>query len=277
MKKLFKFILNTIPRPILIRLSIVVRPILAFLLKGNRFTDPIDGKSFRMFLPYGYGNQRNNVLSPSTLSLERHRLLWLYLQNETDFFESSLDSDSPITKRKRLKLRKTAPDEVLKVLHFAPEQEFYKRFKKLNNIDYTTTDLLSPLADVKADICNLPFEDNYYDIIFCNHVLEHIPDDTKAMQELYRVLKPSGMGIFQIPQDLTRATTFSDNSIVDPKERAKIFGQYDHVRVYGRDYFDKLRTIGFTVIEEDYTNKIAPELVEKYCLAKGEIIPVCFK
>ena len=107
MKKLFKLILNTIPRPILIRLSIVVRPVLAFLLKGNRFTDPIDGKSFRMFLPYGYGTQRNNVLSPSTLSLERHRLLWLYLQNETDFF--------------------TAPK---KVLHFAPEQEFYNRFKK---------------------------------------------------------------------------------------------------------------------------------------------------
>jgi hypothetical protein len=88
MKKIFKFILNTIPRPILIRLSIVARPILAFLLKGNTFTDPIDGKSFRMFLPYGYGKQRNNVLSPSTLSLERHRLLWLYLQNETDFFTS---------------------------------------------------------------------------------------------------------------------------------------------------------------------------------------------
>jgi len=255
-KSVFKFILNTIPRPILIRLSIVVRPILALLLKGSRFTDPIDGKSFRMFLPYGYGNQRNNVLSPSTLSLERHRLLWLYLQNETDFFTSP-------TKKK--------------VLHFAPEQEFYKRFKKQTNIEYTTTDLLSPLADVKADICNLPFEDNTYDIIFCNHVLEHIPDDTKAMQELYRVLKSDGMGIFQIPQDLSRATTFSDDTIVDQKERAKIFGQYDHVRVYGRDYFDKLRSIGFKVIEEDYTNKIAPELVEKYCLAKGEIIPVCFK
>ncbi len=256
MKKIFKFILNTIPRPILIRLSIVVRPILAFLLKGSRFTDPIDGKSFRMFLPYGYGNQRNNVLSPSTLSLERHRLLWLYLQNETDFFTAK---------------------EKKKVLHFAPEQEFYKRFKKQSNIDYTTTDLLSPLADVKADICNLPFEDNQYDIIFCNHVLEHIPDDTKAMQELYRVLKPGGMGIFQIPQDLSRVTTFSDDSIFDQKERAKIFGQYDHVRVYGRDYFDKLRSIGFKVVEEDYTNKLKPELVEKYCLAKGEIIPVCFK
>ena len=275
---MFKFILNTIPRPILIRLSIVVRPILAFLLKGSRFTDPIDGKSFRMFLPYGYGNQRNNVLSPSTLSLERHRLLWLYLQNETDFFQSELDSDSPVTQNKRIKLRKDAEtSSALKVLHFAPEQEFYKRFKKQTNIEYTTTDLLSPLADVKADICNLPFEDNSYDIIFCNHVLEHIPDDTKAMQELFRVLKPGGMGIFQIPQDLSRVSTFTDDTIVDQKERAKIFGQYDHVRVYGRDYFDKLRSIGFKVIEEDYTHKIAPELVEKYCLAKGEIIPVCFK
>ena len=278
MKSVFKFILNTIPRPILIRLSIVVRPILAFLLKGSRFTDPIDGKSFRMFLPYGYGNQRNNVLSPSTLSLERHRLLWLYLQNETDFFQSELDSDSPVTQNKRIKLRRDAEtSSALKVLHFAPEQEFYKRFKKQTNIEYTTTDLLSPLADVKADICNLPFEDNAYDIIFCNHVLEHIPDDTKAMKELFRVLKPGGMGIFQIPQDLYRASTFTDDTIVDQKERAKIFGQYDHVRVYGRDYFDKLRSIGFKVIEEDYTHKIAPELVEKYCLAKGEIIPICFK
>lgn len=256
MKKIFKFILNTIPRPLLIRMSIVIRPILTFVLKGNRFTDPIDGKSFRMFLPYGYGTQRNNVLSPSTLSLERHRLLWLYLKNETNFFNS--------TKK-------------IKVLHFAPEQEFYKRFKKQENLDYTTTDLFSPLADVKADICNLPFQDNQYDIIFCNHVLEHIPNDTKAMQELYRVMKPGGTGIFQIPQDLARETTFTDDSITDPKERAKIFGQYDHVRIYGRDYFDKLRSIGFKVDEVDYTKIIAPELVERYCLAKGEILPIVTK
>jgi ubiquinone/menaquinone biosynthesis C-methylase UbiE len=123
----------------------------------------------------------------------------------------------------------------------------------------------------------LPFDDNSYDIIFCNHVLEHIPDDTKAMKELFRVLKPGGMGVFQIPQDLSRATTFSDDTITDQKERSKIFGQYDHVRIYGLDYFDKLRSIGFTVVEEDYTKKISPELVDKYCLAKGEIIPVCFK
>jgi len=256
MKKIFKFILNTIPRPILIRLSIVARPIIAFFLKGNKFTDPIDGNSFKMFLPYGYGTQRNNVLSPSTLSLERHRLLWLYLQNETNFFISI---------------------EKIKVLHFAPEQEFYKRFKKQANLDYTTTDLLSPLADVKADICNLPFQDNTYDMILCNHVLEHIPDDTKAMKELYRVMKPGGIGIFQIPQDLKRAVTFSDDTITDQKERARIFGQYDHVRVYGRDYFDKLRSIGFRVEEVDYTNAIPEDLVEKFCLAKGEIIPIVYK
>lgn len=260
MKKLFKLLLNIIPRPFLIRLSYTARPFLAFFLKGNTFTDPIDGKSFRSFLPYGYGKQRENALSPSTLSLERHRLLWLYLKNETNFFSKDTETSS-----------------TLKVLHFAPEQAFYKRFRNLNNLDYTTTDLNSPLADIKADICNLPFNDNEFDIIFCNHVLEHIPDDTKAMQELYRILKPDGMGIFQIPQDLTRAVTFEDDSITDKKERAKIFGQYDHVRVYGRDYFDKLRNIGFKVDEVDYTAKLSEEDIKRYCLAKGEIIPVVTK
>ena len=127
------------------------------------------------------------------------------------------------------------------------------------------------------NITNMQFTESTFDLVVCNHVLEHIPDDTKAMQELYRVLKPGGIAILQIPQDLKREVTFADDTITDQKERAKIFGQYDHVRIYGRDYFDKLRSIGFTVVEEDYTNKIAPELVEKYCLAKGEIIPVCFK
>lgn len=254
MKSIFKFILNTIPRPLLIRLSYIARPILIFFLRGNKFTDPIDGKSFKNFLSYGYEKQRDNVLSPSTLSLERHRLLWLYLQNETDFFSAKK-----------------------KVLHFAPEQCFLKCFRKLDNLNYTTTDLLSPIADVKADICDLPFEDNSYDTILCNHVLEHIPDDSKAMKELFRVLKPGGYGIFQIPQDLNRETTFEDNTITDKAERAKIFGQYDHVRVYGRDYFDKLRSIGFKVEEVNYTASLSTEEIEKYCLAKGEIIPVVYK
>ncbi|MCH3881053.1 MULTISPECIES: class I SAM-dependent methyltransferase [Tenacibaculum] len=253
---LFKTILNTIPRPFLIKMSYWVRPTIAWWLKGDNYTDPIDGKSFKKFLPYGYGKQRENALSPSTLSLERHRLMWLFLKDDTSFFTST---------------------EKQKVLHIAPEQCFLDIFRKQKNLDYITSDLESPIADVKADICDLPFKDNEFDVVFCNHVLEHIPDDTKAMQELYRVLKPNGMGIFQIPQDINRAETFEDNSITDPKERAKIFGQYDHVRVYGSDYFDKLRSIGFKVDEIDYTKKIAPELLERFALMKGEILPVCYK
>lgn len=254
MSSIFKYFLNLIPRPLLIRLSYWVRPLIAFSLKGKTYTDPIDGKSFRKFLPYGYENPRENVLSPSTLSLERHRLLWLYLKNETKFF-----------------------NQPLKLLHFAPEQAFYKRFKKLENLEYTTTDLNSPLADVKADICDLPFKDDTFDVILCNHVLEHIPNDTKAIQELFRVMKPGGWGIFQIPQDINRAKTFEDNTITDKKERARVFGQYDHVRIYGRDYFDKLRSAGFRVEEVDYTNTLPKEDVKKYRLAKGEIIPLVKK
>ena len=254
MNKVFRYLLNLFPRPILIKLSYLVRPLLTLALKGSRYTDPIDGKQFRKFLPYGYENPRENVLSPSTLSLERHRLLWLFLRDKTDFFSSPA-----------------------KVLHFAPEQAFYKRFRNLEHIEYTTTDLNSPLADIKADICNLPFEENSFDVIFCNHVLEHIEDDTAAIKELYRILKPGGWGVFQIPQDLNRSETFEDHKITDRKERAEVFGQYDHVRIYGRDYFDKLRNAGFEVEEVDYTSTLTDEEVERYRLAKGEIIPLVMK
>ncbi len=231
-----------------------MRPLIAWWYKGNRYEDPIDGKTFKSFLPYGYENVRGNVLSPSTLSLERHRLLWLYLQNETDLL--------------------TQPQ---KLLHFAPEQCFYKRFRNSEIIQYTTTDLNSPLADVLADICNLPFKDNEFDFILCNHVLEHIDDDFKAMQEIHRVLKPGGRAILQIPLENNRTTTFEDHSITDRKERARIFGQYDHVRVYGMDYFTRLKEVGFSVQAVDYTAQLDPKLVDRYRLAAGELIPVVTK
>ena len=231
-----------------------MRPFVAFFLRGSTYTDPIDGKSYRRFLPYGYAKVRENVLAPGTLSLERHRLFWLYLKNETTFF--------------------SAP---LRVLHFAPEQAFVQKFKKQKNLTYTTTDLNSPIADVKADICDLPFKDNSFDFIICNHVLEHIPDDTKAMQELYRVLAPSGTAIVQVPYDAKREITFEDNTITDQSERTHIFGQYDHLRVYGMDYFKKLSSIGFDVNALDYTSGISSDDIERYRLCKGELLPVCKK
>ena len=232
----------------------MVRPFVAFFLRGNTYTDPIDGKSYRRFLPYGYAKVRENVLAPGTLSLERHRLFWLYLKNETTFFS-----------------------DPLRVLHFAPEQAFVQKFKKQKNLTYTTTDLNSPIADVKADICDLPFKDNSFDFIICNHVLEHIPDDTKAMQELYRVLAPSGTAIMQVPYDAKREITFEDNTITDQRERTRIFGQYDHLRVYGMDYFKKLSSIGFEVNALDYTSGMTSDDIERYRLCKGELLPVCKK
>ena len=254
MNKLIKLILNTFSRTFLIKISFVLQPILGFFLKGNQFTDPIDGKSFSTFLPYGYNNLRKNALSPSTFSLERHRLLWLYLKNETGFF-----------------------DKKIKLLHFAPEQAFYKRFKKLSNIQYDTIDINSPLAKIRADICDLPIKDNTYDFILCNHVLEHILDDNKAISELYRVLKKDGVGIFQVPIDMKKEFTFQDDSITDKKERNKIFGQYDHVRVYGKDYFTKLKNAGFKVEEVDYTKNLSKDEIYRFSIVKGEIIPVCTK
>jgi SAM-dependent methyltransferase len=254
MNKLIKLILNTFSRTFLIKISFVFQPILGFFLKGNQFTDPIDGKSFSTFLPYGYNNLRKNALSPSTFSLERHRLLWLYLKNETGVFSKKI-----------------------KLLHFAPEQAFYKRFKKLSNIQYDTIDINSPLAMIKADICDLPIKDNTYDFILCNHVLEHILDDNKAISELYRVLKKDGVGIFQVPIDMKKEFTFQDDSITDKKERNKIFGQYDHVRVYGKDYFTKLKNAGFKVEEVDYTKNLSKDEIYRFSIVKGEIIPVCTK
>ena len=238
----------------LINLSIFLRPLIVLFFFFFNFTDPIDGKSYRKFLPYGYGKQRSNALSPGTLSLERHRQMWLYLQNETDFFTAKL-----------------------KVLHIAPEQDFLRRFKKMKNLDYTSADLFSPIVDVKADILDLPFEDNTYDVIICNHVLEHIIDDRKAMSELYRVMKPKGWGVVQVPMKNSLEKTYEDFTITDPKERQKHFGQYDHVRWYGMDYFDRLRSVGFEADVNFYSQKFSETEIKRFGLNKNEILPVVRK
>lgn len=253
-KKITQIALNVIPRPLLIKFSLWIRPVLYQYYKGDQFTDPIDGKSYRKFLPYGYGKQRENALSPGTLSLERHRQMWLYLQNETDFFIKNL-----------------------KVLHIAPEQEFLKRFRKMSNLDYTSADLYSPIVDIKADILDLPFASESFDVVICNHVLEHIADDRKAMSELFRVMKPGGWGIFQVPMKNSLEKTYEDFSIIDPKERQKHFGQYDHVRWYGMDYFDRLSEVGFEAQALFYSQRFADEDIKRFGLNKNEILPVVNK
>jgi len=249
-----KWMLNLIPRPLLISMSIWFRPLIKLYFKGNQFTDPIDGSSYRKFLSYGYQNLRENALCPGTLSLERHRLLWLYLTRKTNFLNQSL-----------------------KVLHIAPEQVFYTKFKAIKDWEYTTTDLHSPLADIKADICALPFNNDQYDLIFCNHVLEHIQDDKKAMEELYRVLKKGGTLIAQVPLNEELDETFEDDTITDKKERTRIFGQYDHVRVYGKDYYTRLNTVGFESKGITFINTMSIEEIDRFGLPQKERIPVAVK
>ena len=252
---IMNFILNLIPRKYLIRISIFLRPLLKIYYKGSKFTDPIDNSKYRKFLPYGYGkNIRKNALCPGTLSLERHRLLWLFLKRNTTFL-----------------------NDKLKVLHFAPEQPFYNKFKSINNWNYITSDLNSPIADVKADICKLPFKKLEFDLIICNHVLEHINEDLKAMKEIYRVLKKGGVAILQVPIDENLSKTFEDKTIIDPKKKSELFGQYDHVRKYGTDYYDKLKSVGFIVKKIDMQKKLSEKEIKKYCLPVYEKIPFVIK
>jgi predicted SAM-dependent methyltransferase len=254
---MFHFLLRTIPRPVLIKMSLWFRHIAPLVFYGNRYEDPISGKTYRKFLPYGYSGKakRKNALCPGSLSLERHRLLWFYLKNRSNFF--------------------TAPR--LKMLHVAPEQCFYELFRKQKNLEYVTADLNSPLADVKMDLHHTPFKDNEFDVIFCNHVLEHVEDDRQCMRELYRIMKPGGWGIFQVPQDTNRERTYEDKSIVTEEEREKHFWQKDHVRLYGLDYPERLKEAGFSVETVDYTKELSPELVDRYRLPAGEKLYICRK
>ena len=246
-----KYILKFLPRKFLIKYSFLITPILRIIFHGKKYTDPIDDSNYSKFLSYGYKTVRKNALCPGTLSLERHRLLWLYLDKETDFLNSNL-----------------------KVLHVAPEQVFYKKFKKLKNWEYFTFDLNSPIADIKGDLISTNFKDEYFDLIICNHVLEHIEDDKSALNEMYRILKYNGISILQVPINVKRENTFEDLSIKSKIQRQKYFGQYDHVREYGLDFKDRVEQAGFKVEMINYSKKISQDLVIKYGLMKDDLIPI---
>ena len=255
MRKLLKFIVRKVPRIYLIKFSYAFSWIFAAFYKGNKQHCPICDGNFRTFLPYGYtDNNAENRLCPSCLSLERHRLIWLYLKNETKLFT-----------------------EPMNMLHIAPEQSFYKRFKAIKTLDYFTADLESPLAEYHFDIHEIPFEDNKFDFIMCNHVLEHVDDEFKVTRELYRVLKPGGFAILQVPINLDFNKTYEDKSITTAKEREKHYGQYDHVRWHGLDYPERLEKSGFVVDSLGYIGKFTDEEVEKMRLPKSELLYIARK
>jgi SAM-dependent methyltransferase len=164
----------------------------------------------------------------------------------------------------------------LKVLHVAPEICFIERFEALPNINYVTADIESPLAKVKMDIHDIPFDEGTFDVVFCNHVMEHVDDDIRSCAEINRVLKPDGWAIIQSPvYDIEE--TIEDKSIKDAKERERLFGQRDHVRKYGKDYAQRLSRSGLKVEENRYVKTLSVETIDRFALPVNEVIFYCTK
>jgi SAM-dependent methyltransferase len=231
-----------------------------------RFHCPFCKGSFGKLLPAGYylpvlkqnmvigGGYRLDALCPNCRSSDRERLVYLYLRTRTDLFQNGL-----------------------RLLHIAPEHNLQKVLRAHPSIDYISADLNSPAAMVAMDIGDIPYGDSSFDVIICNHVLEHIQDDKKAMSELYRVLKPSGWAILQVPVSLTLSRTFEDPSAVTPERRETLFGQCDHVRIYARDYRNRLESVGFFVEIFDPRKGFSTLVNYRNALLKREKIYVCKK
>ena len=161
----------------------------------------------------------------------------------------------------------------MNILHIAPEACLTKKFKKNPNFQYITADLYSPLADVKMDIHNIPFEDNYFDLVLCNHVLEHVEDDILALKEIKRVLKKNGFGIVMIPfYNPIPETTFQDNSIVSSKDREKHYGQSDHLRKYGNDFKIRFESSGLHIDLIKPEKFLKTSEITKHGIIKSDII-----
>ena len=252
--KSIRLVLNAVPRPILQRVAGWAVPVLGLFYAGKGRKCPICGGEKRKFLPYGYGKVREDALCPKCLSLERHRLLWHYLINN--------DSE-----RERIKNLPT-------ILHIAPEVCLMREFKRIYLSapqNYITADLESPLADMHFDVQQIPMADSSVDIIICNHLLEHVESDHKALKEMYRIMRPGGLGIMLAPIDYTLETTFEDDTITDPKQRAEVFGQYDHRRIYGKDYLERLRAAGFEAFEIDYAAEFSDSDRTKFSFGSDKL------
>ena len=241
--------LNLFPRSFLQRVAGGAVPVVGLLYIGKGKECPLCGCRRRKFLPYGYVSPRENALCPNCLALERHRLLWLWLLRESDLGRGAV--------------------ALPRLLHIAPEVALMRKFRKMYSSQpdrYITADLESPLADMHFDVQQIPMGDGEVDTIICNHILEHVEDDSKALRELYRILRPNGWAVILSPVDLEREHTFEDDTITDPKERTRIFGQYDHRRIYGRDYVERLAAVGFEVYDIPYKEEFSQKEQELYAL-----------
>lgn len=216
--------------------------ILAKLLHGNNVYCPICDKGFTTFIPH---LKRINACCPNCGSLERTRILWYYI-NQRQLLNNKLN-----------------------LLHVAPEHYLFKLFHKNPDINYFPIDKFTkgysyPPETKEMDVTALSFKNDYFDAIICLHVLEHVVEDVVALKEFYRVLKPNAWAIIQVPFDINRPLTYEDKTILDPRDRLEHFGQTDHVRIYGTDYIDRFKSVGFKVEDWNFQESIPKEIIEKH-------------
>jgi SAM-dependent methyltransferase len=240
------FAKSVLPENFFFRAEPFLRKLISVFYSGNKYECPVCGFHARKFIPVHDGESH---LCPRCGSIERKRLLWLYISEE-------------------LKIREK---NNFRVLHFSPSSGLLEKLESIKNIEYYPTDFFNPLIKNHFDITQLPFGKNYFDLIICYHVLEHVTEDRKAMQELLRVLKDGGVALLQVP--FSENETLEDFSVTNPQERKKFFGQEDHVRYYGRrDFVSRLQQTGFKVEEIKYAKTLDGEKIRLYQLDREEII-----
>jgi len=230
-----------------------MRPLRKWWHGGGDHRCTICCSQVKRFRPYGLLKPRNNAQCPVCGCLERHRLIWLYLERKTDLLDG----------------------RTKKLLHVAPEQQIALRFQSVPGVDYLSGDLSAHKAMVQMDITDIQYPADTFDIVYCSHVLEHVPDDRRAMSELCRVLKPGGWAILQVP--LSSRPTFEDFTATTPQQRERLFGQHDHVRIYGPDYQDRLVAAGFEVTVDTFAAELGEGERIRYGINPKEEIYCCRK
>jgi SAM-dependent methyltransferase len=238
---------------VLSRTRQTLHPVLRMIERGDARYCPCCKSYLRRFKPYGEIVVRPEAMCGVCGSVERDRLMHLFINQKTDLLDG---------RRKKL-------------LHIAPELSMRALFQNVDYIDYLSADLSDVSAMEKMDITNISYPANTFDVIYCSHVLEHVPDDRKAMREFLRVLKPGRWAILHVP--ITADVTFEDPSITDPKERERLFGQYDHVRRYGPDYADRLAEAGFSVEKHQFAEEMGARVTERCGLEPNEAVYLCRK
>jgi SAM-dependent methyltransferase len=199
------------------------------------------------------GAYHRDDVCPRCQSNARERLVYRYLQDRTSIF-----------------------NERVTVLHIAPEPHLRRRLREVPAIRYVTGDLAPRRVSLRLDIMMLPFPDESFDLVICNHVLEHVIDDQAAMRELHRVLRPGCRAVLQVPIGRVLQDTVEDPTATSEAERIRLFGQRDHVRLYAADdYMRRLAKAGFRVDHSRAVDCVGEEAVRRYALMREEPVFSC--